>query len=168
MVVFDTMSQMSYRLYGSGDPLDDNPFTLDSDTTQADIDAAYCELQSFRQSSAPDRAKWLWLEECLISAIMFATSMKLTADEINTAVESFEVPLSESQRALVLKWGLDHIEQCADEMEKHPLKDNQDLDAEVVKMIEEINCQLDHESLTRLGTAIHADDLLNQVLQKKS
>lgn len=171
--IFDLLSEVSRGLYGDGNPWSgDNPFSLDRDTSQADVDAAFRELELLRGSKSPDFVKWLWLEECLIEAIAFATSWKLTAEEITETLNSFEVPLTEQQKALALQWGLDHIDDCDRMIAELPPKDDHEIteadEFETGQWIDRIYAELDAESRVRLGAAIEADDLLSQVIQRKS
>ncbi len=170
--IFDLLSEVSRGLYGDGNPWSgDNPFSLDRDTTQADVDAAFRELELLRESKSPDFVKWLWLEECLIEAIAFATSWKLNAVEITETLDSFEVSLTEQQRALALLWGLDHIENCERMIADLPRKEDHEIteadEIETARWIDKIYEELDAKSRVRLGAAIEADDLLSQVIQRK-
>jgi len=173
LLIFDVLSRISRDVYGDGDPMSgDNPFSLDCDTTQADVDAAFRELELLRQSESPDFVKWLWLEECLTDCIAFVTSWKLTAKEIMETLDGFEVTLTEKQKALALQWGLDHVEDCERISAELPPKEDCEIteadEIEIANWIDKVYQELDAKSRVRLGVAIKADDLLSQIFQHKS
>lgn len=168
LLIFEMLSNVSEELYGSSSGFDgNNPFERGS----ADAMAAYRELETLRHSTVPDYPKWFWLEQCLLNAVEAFTSFKEDDKEILATLNNFVVPLTESQKVLALKWGLEFIEECDRDFAQQS-KDDSESDPEAERrareMIEQIEQKLDAESRVDLAAAIEADDQLSQILRSRS
>jgi len=167
--IFETLSQIGYARFGSTDPTEtSNPFSLDLVTTQADVDAAFQELESLRRSNEPDFVKWLWLEKCQLNAVDFATCMWATEDEIIQAINCFVTPLSDTQKDLALQWSLEFLTEIDNEtVEELDLTDEQ-YEKLIAAIMKNIHDKKDNESRTRLRVSIEVEKKLGKIFRRRT